>query len=413
MKNLLHFILTICIYTTTYCQIGIGTSTPEGALDIVSSDGGVLFPRVNLSELNIQLPVTNPQGGNLAEGTIVWNTTLNSSKSLSPGLYYWANSKWNKVAIESNNFAFDKSTLQIPYITGNECGPLTTLVNNSNIYQSEDNIVAIDLPINNITGVICNINIQIQLFHKFFYQTSMYLMAPNGKVLKLTTGNGNLLGGPGVSGNTYNITFTDQAAINITDYNDRCGGCLTGSYQPEGTLDNYIQSIYDFMPASVSSFSSFHDDNPNGVWKLFVKDIHLGDRLTIQNIKLNISTYGGQMPNDFVLLSEKQINTAESNYIVANATYNANATSNVIQTVITRTTAPVNVSTTSSLPGTILSGGTNSTYNSVRWTAVSNNDISSGLTPNTIYYYQLWRKAAVIAPANQNENFTFILRTEY
>ena len=238
-------------------------------------------------------------------------------------------------------------------------------------------------------------------------------MSPSGKVLKLTTNNGSLAGGPGISGNNYDITFTDAATQNITSYNDNCSSCLTGSYKPEGTLDNYIQGIYDFMPATVSSFSSFFEDNPNGTWKLFVKDVHLGDKVTVTNIKLNLSTYGGVMPSNFELLSEKAINSGDANYIVAHSNYNANATSNVIQTVITRTTAPVGITSTNTLPGTILSSGSNSTYNSVRWTAVSNNDINGNLTPFTTYYYQLWRKAAVISPKAQNENYSFILKTEY
>lgn len=396
-----------------FSQVGIGTTTPAGALDIVSSDGGVLFPRVTLTDISLQAPVTNPQGGNLVDGTIVWNTTLNNSKNLTPGLYYWGTLKWNKIAIESNTFVFDKTSNQVPYIDGNICTPLSVAREHSNSFQSEDNIVTIDLPVTSLVGVICNASLQIKLNHKYFNQVSLYLMSPSGKVLKLTTGNGAALGGPGVSGNTYDITFTDNATQNITTYNDNCGSCLTGIYKPEGTLDNYIQGIYDFMPATVSSFSSFFEDNPNGIWKLYVKDVHLGDKLTVNNIKLNLSTYGGQMPNNFELLTEKAINSGDANYIVAQSNYNANATSNVIQTVITRTTSPVGLTSSNTLPGTILSSGSNSTYNSVRWTAVSNNDINGNLIPFTTYYYQLWRKAAVISPKAQNENYSFILKTEY
>ena len=413
MKNLYSFLLIFCWTLMMFSQVGIGTTTPAGALDIFSSDGGVLFPRVTLTDLTIQAPVTNPQGGNLVDGTLVWNTTLNNSKSLTPGLYYWGSLKWNKVAIESNNFAFDKTSNQVPYIDGNTCSPLALAKEHTSSFQSEDNIVSIDLNVSGLVGVICNASLQIKLNHKFFNQVSLYLMSPTGKVLKLTTGNGSSLGGPGISGNNYDITFTDSATQNITSYNDNCTGCLVGSFKPEGTLDNYIQGIYDFMPATVSSFSSFFEDNPNGVWKIYVKDIHLVDKLTVNNIKLNLSTYGGQMPSNFELLSEKMINSGDANYIVINSNYNANATSNIIQTVLTRTNVPVNISSTNTLPGTILSSGSNSTYNSVRWTAVSNNDINGNLTPFTNYYYQLWRKAQVILPSNQNENYSFILKTEY
>lgn len=413
MKSILLFLLLWIQTGVCYSQVGIGTVRPQGALDVTSENGGVLYPRIRLTKLDTQSPVTNPQGGEVADGTIVWNTNLNKGQNLSPGLYYWANAKWNRLAVERTNFVYDKTSNAIPYIDGNACSALATVVTNTTTYESNDQIIPIDLNVSGLVGVICNMTISVKLNHKIFYQTSMYLMAPNGKTLKLTTGNGHMSGIDGYNRYNYNLTFSDAATNNITTFNERCAGCLTGTYKPEGTLDNYIQGIYDFMPATVSTFSSFHDENPNGTWKLYIKDVHLGDNLILNEIKLNISTYGGQMPNEFVLLSERKINAEDANYIVASSNYNANATSNVIQTVITRTTAPVGVATATTLPGTILSGGTNSTYNSVRWTAVTNNDVNANLTPNTLYYYQLWRRAAVINPPNQNENYSFIVKTEY
>ena len=80
--------------------MGLGTVTPRGALDIASTTQGLIPPQVALTDLNTQSPVVNPQGGNLPNGTLVWNTNTNGTipNNVSPGLYYWLNTKWISVA---------------------------------------------------------------------------------------------------------------------------------------------------------------------------------------------------------------------------------------------------------------------------------------------------------------------------
>ena len=46
MKKILLSIAIIVTSFTTYGQVGVGTSTPEGVLDVVSTTAGVVFPRV-------------------------------------------------------------------------------------------------------------------------------------------------------------------------------------------------------------------------------------------------------------------------------------------------------------------------------------------------------------------------------
>jgi len=420
--------ICLCLPLTLMAQIGLGTVNPEGALDIFSSNKGVVFPRINLTDLNTQSPVINPNGGNIIDGTLIWNNTLDQTKTITPGLHFWNNSKWNKFAIENDNFSYDQTSNVVPYLSGNNCGALQLASNNPFTHLSKSKIVPIGLNVSDLPGVICNMNIEIKLRNRNFNEVSMYLMSPGGKVLKLTSGNGNIgaNGLPGVnipSGNNFTtviINFNDLATTDITNFDgkyNRTDPNIVFSFRPEGNLDNNI--LYDFMPANIKTFADFNDTNPNGMWRLYVKDIIdsgiLDDvHLNVEDVKLNISTYPGKLPDNFVLLNETMINSADANYIVAEAEYNAQATSNIIQTVITRSLTPIQVTTTSNLSNvTILSSGTNSTYNSIRWTAVSNKDVNSNLTTNTDYYYQLWRKAEVITPANLNENYTFILKTEY
>lgn len=78
--------------------VGIGTSTPNGALDVnaTTNNYGFVVPRVALTASNAQAPVTNPQGGAILAGTTVYNTATAgvSPNNVAPGLYYWNGVRW-------------------------------------------------------------------------------------------------------------------------------------------------------------------------------------------------------------------------------------------------------------------------------------------------------------------------------
>lgn len=77
-------------------QVGIGTVTPQGSLDIESTTQGVVLPRVVLTRTDTQSPVTNPQTGAIVSGTVVYNTntTIDGNFSVYPGIYVWIVDKW-------------------------------------------------------------------------------------------------------------------------------------------------------------------------------------------------------------------------------------------------------------------------------------------------------------------------------
>ena len=80
-------------------QLGIGTPTPQGILDITSATNGILVPRVSLGDIITAAPVVNPQGGALVAGTLVWNTATAGTfpNNVIPGFYYWNGSIWISV----------------------------------------------------------------------------------------------------------------------------------------------------------------------------------------------------------------------------------------------------------------------------------------------------------------------------
>ena len=104
MVKKLHFtLLLVFISISIKAQVGIGTTTPAGALDLnptVTTNYGFVVPRIALTALNAQAPVVNPQGGAIPIGTVVYNTaTANTGaaappNAIGPGLYFWNGTKW-------------------------------------------------------------------------------------------------------------------------------------------------------------------------------------------------------------------------------------------------------------------------------------------------------------------------------
>jgi hypothetical protein len=100
------FLFLFLVTTAAFSQIGIGTTLPNGALDITSTTQGVVIPRIALTANNVMAPVTNPNGGTLLDGTMVYNTAASGSGSTAvlPGFYYWESSKWQYIKKDLYSF---------------------------------------------------------------------------------------------------------------------------------------------------------------------------------------------------------------------------------------------------------------------------------------------------------------------
>lgn len=85
---LVSFVFLITFNLYSIAQVGIQTDTPDpsAALDIVSTDRGLLIPRVILSaSLNNPSPVVSP-----ATGLLIYNSGTNQSV----GFYFWTGTQW-------------------------------------------------------------------------------------------------------------------------------------------------------------------------------------------------------------------------------------------------------------------------------------------------------------------------------
>ncbi len=93
IKNItLTLILSIFISYTTTAQVGIGTTTPEGALDITTANAGLLIPRGSLASLTDTTTFTNPQGGGPITSTLIYNNGAGGVNVA--GFYYWDGAAW-------------------------------------------------------------------------------------------------------------------------------------------------------------------------------------------------------------------------------------------------------------------------------------------------------------------------------
>ena len=96
---------------SSFAQVGINTTTPNGILDVTSTTMGVIPPKVALTATNVMAPVVNPQTGNLAVGTTVYNTatTTTGSNDVAPGLYTWNGSEWQGQFLKRQYKKFESS----------------------------------------------------------------------------------------------------------------------------------------------------------------------------------------------------------------------------------------------------------------------------------------------------------------
>jgi hypothetical protein len=93
MKQFYTFLAAVLLTATTYAQVGINTETPDAsaALDITSTTGGLLVPRMTEAQRDAISPA--------ATGLMIYQTDG------TVGFYYYNGSSWAEVAATSKTYA--------------------------------------------------------------------------------------------------------------------------------------------------------------------------------------------------------------------------------------------------------------------------------------------------------------------
>ncbi|WP_417237434.1 hypothetical protein [Bizionia paragorgiae] len=116
-KHMLILAIYLLIASPAFAQVGIGTTTPKGQLDLSTTTMGLVYPKIALTATNVESPVINPNGGALEPGTVVYNTSLTQTGTydVTPGLYVWDGSKWAPQFIREEYKRFEQNNGIAPY----------------------------------------------------------------------------------------------------------------------------------------------------------------------------------------------------------------------------------------------------------------------------------------------------------
>lgn len=231
MKNITYVILLV--YYVSFAQVGINTTTPRGALEISSaSNGGVVVPQYALTASNDITTVSNPQGGSLAEGTLIYNTaTVTGLNNITPGFLYWNGARWtainggkdrtqimlrrltNSTIVTSGSFNFPQEVFNS--ITGTSYAS-NTITLPAGIYSIESNLMTADQYVISWDVLLDGVTID-----GVGGSTSNYNYSPNigysplVSVFEITAATGDL---------TFEVTSYERAspAVNPTIIPSRC-----------------------------------------------------------------------------------------------------------------------------------------------------------------------------------------------
>ncbi|MBK8555018.1 MAG: proprotein convertase P-domain-containing protein [Lewinellaceae bacterium] len=158
-----------------------------------------------------------------------------------------------------NNFS-TAGTANIPSVGTGGCtvAPQTT---GGTIFQATVVGLGANTP---LASVVINLN------HTFDSDLDIYLRAPNGQILELSTDNG------GGGDNYSNTTFCDNATVSIVGQ----AAPFSGIYRPEGSLIS--SACGTTITPTVTTLGGF-TAGQNGIWELVIKDDLGGDTGTMLN----------------------------------------------------------------------------------------------------------------------------------
>jgi hypothetical protein len=109
---------TLLASSNTFAQQGFGTNTPHrsSAVEIQSTNKGLLIPRVELTALNNAAPIIGTPQNSL----LIYNTKTDLNSNLVQGYYFW-----KATNVDANGNSTDNVGTWIPFATGNSVANLS------------------------------------------------------------------------------------------------------------------------------------------------------------------------------------------------------------------------------------------------------------------------------------------------
>lgn len=289
MKKINLQILFLLISVSNFSQVGIGTTIPGAALDIVSNNQGLLIPRVSLTATNVSAPVINPSVGVIESSTLVYNTATSGvfPNNVIPGFYYWDGIKWVRLNTENSWLTNGNSNINPA------TNFLGTLDNNDLVFK-RNNIVSGKLTVSNTSyGVDALSNSSL---------TSQRTVSIGARALKnLTTGNDNVA--VGYMALEANTTGLQNVAIGSSSLSLN----TNGSYNTGvgyNTLSRNTSGIMNTAIGNGSLFNNLIGNSNVGVGKSALERNFSGSSNTGIG---NFSLYNNQSGSDNIGVGESAL----------------------------------------------------------------------------------------------------------
>ena len=147
---------------------------------------------------------------------------------------------------------------------------VTTATHTAAVAIPDNGQVVSTLTVTNLTGTLTDLNVNLSIDHTRNSDLSVTLVSPKGTRVLLFNNVG------GMTQNFTNTTLNDQANLSINSGS----GPFTGSYSPQGLL------------------SILNGEDPNGVWKLEVRDNLVGQTGKLQSWSIAATTTLGSSVTD-------------------------------------------------------------------------------------------------------------------
>ena len=167
-------ILFIAMVNSQHVRVGTETFSPSEVFKVVSNNRGVLLPNVNITDLNISLPILNP-----ANSLLVYNNNINIGKGFinnpkeslmvyntnnnllgKKGYYFWNGTRWDYFVSDTNVDNLKNHTRYYSAISQNK---YTFYKSNNEFYGDTNHTIGENITANPSWTVISNLTKNITI----------------------------------------------------------------------------------------------------------------------------------------------------------------------------------------------------------------------------------------------------------